>query len=149
MIARTTGSPLALKIGEGLFVLIGTIFIVVSFIIRGVDEQRATERTATAKATIIDVKEEVSYDSDGDRHVSHYPVLSFTDSDGISYEGEQTVSSGNYEIGEVVEIEYDPYHPTENLIMARDKHASGLLTTVFLVVGIVSVLLGLIMFIFV
>lgn len=148
MFRHSRRSP-AIKLVGGIFALVGVVFVIVGCVLRETSTEQAAERTATAEATIVRVDEEVSRDSDGDITRSYYPVLSFADSDGISHQGRQSVSAGDgkYQVGEVVEIEYDPYHPEDNLVMTRDRHIEGMLVTVCLAMGAAFVVIGTLLFI--
>lgn len=140
---RTTSPRFALRFAGGVFVLVGIIFVAVTPLI----SMGADKRTATAEATIVDVEERTSTDSDGDRSTSYYPVLQFEDSDHVTHTGTQNVSSGGYDVGDVVEVQYDPMDPEGNLIMTRDVGTLHLLETIFKIGGGFFIFLGIALYV--
>ena len=95
----------------------------------------------------MDVDVVTHTDSDGDRTTSYYPILEFEDSDHVPHRGRQGVSSGRYEVGEKVEIKYDPRDPEGNLLMSRDEGTAGLVTTIFVAMGAIFAIIGIIVII--
>lgn len=127
------------------FALFGLVFAIVGVVLSSVEGGRAQARTATAEATIVDLEARTSTGRKGRRHTSYYPVLEFEDSDHMTHRGTQNVSSGHYEVGDVVEVRYDPMDPEGNLIMVANEGATDVFLWVFCGLGAIFFIVGIIL----
>lgn len=69
-------------IGAFVFLIVGGGFLYVGYYIRN-SNRRIQANGIKTKAKIIDFIEEQRKDANGDSHIYHFPVVSFTDSNGI------------------------------------------------------------------
>jgi hypothetical protein len=91
-----------------LFLGVGVLIFVVGAVI-GVFAYRFIAGSEEADGTVIDLKE--SYDSQDDTTV-YYPIVRFTTAEGRTVEFESNVSS-SHDVGDRVEVLYDPDDPTD------------------------------------
>lgn len=136
-----------LRLVGGIFAAIGIGFLLIGLLGGSFSEKQAAKRTATAQGLIVDVEERTSRDSDGYTSTSYFPVIEFEDSDHVRHRATQNVSSGRYQVGASVEVQYEPTDPEGNFVMTDDADTSGFLATFFSIFGGVFALLGLILFI--
>lgn len=139
---KAISSRTVLRIVWSVFAFVGTMLVVAGIVTSSVSARRSEERTATATATIVDVEAHTSRDSDGYDSTSYYPVLRFEDSDHEEHTVTQNVSSGRYEVGDVVEVSYDPRHPDDNVIMRRDEGTAGFVSVILWIMGGVFFVIG-------
>lgn len=130
--------------GFGLMML---LCAAVTFMMFSDENKQADHRTATATATVVDVKIETSVDDDGNEEETRYPVLRFEDGDHVEHTGTSTIPDDKTGVGDSVDITYDPWAPEENLATASrdtqgERRVRFFLTLVMAVgFGIVGTLL--------
>lgn len=135
-----------LYVGMGLLAF-GILFFAIGLAVRFVSSSRAKRRTARATAKICGLRRQVNREMDDDAHgashVSYYPVLRFVDAMGNERTANQALSNNDdYTIGEVVEVSYDPGDPEGNVMMVRDEEAASVLPLVFIGVGVLIAVVG-------
>ena len=69
-------------IGAIVFLIVGSGFLFAGYSVRNSNRRIQTGGIKT-KAKIIDFVEERSKDTDGDSHIYHFPIVRFTDKNGI------------------------------------------------------------------
>jgi len=115
--------------------LVGIVFLTVGIIMLTKQLKSKKHNTATASATVVAYEEQVSHDADTGRSVSYFPVMRYW-AGGIWQEKRSDVGRGRklYEIGQVLDVLYDPEHP-ENFIIAGDK-STAIVSVVIIIVGL-------------
>lgn len=132
------------------FLLFGIVFAAIGIAVRVSSARADARRRARAMARICDVRRERIRTSQGRAGGSHhsystdyYPVLQFVDAEGTQWFAEQSVSNNDdYEIGEIVEVAYDPRDPAGSAIMVRDMGVTKVIFIVFVAVGCLCCALG-------
>ena len=121
--------------------LVGVIFIfvsIISMIQRAIKTRHCTERTS---ATITDVKEKVTR-RNNIKSTEYIPTILYTvNGQEYSREFAKAYVANTYQVGQTLEIMYNPDKPTEiNKQMSNTK-----VDLVMLVIGLVVILVGIIM----
>jgi len=92
-------------IGAFVFLIVGGGFLFAGYYIRNSNFRIQTSGTKT-KAKIIDFVEERNKDADGDSHVYHFPIVKFTDKNGIEKTQKLDSSANPKRINELIDIIY-------------------------------------------
>ena len=92
-------------IGRIIFLIVGGGFLYAGFYVRNSNRRIQTSGIKT-KAKIIDFVEERSRDTDGDSHIYHFPVVRFTDKNGIETTQKLDSSANPKRINEPIDIIY-------------------------------------------
>lgn len=92
-------------IGAIVFLIVGGGFLYAGFYVRNSNRRIQTSGIKT-KAKIIDFIEERSKDADGDSHIYHFPVVRFTDKNGIETTQKLDSSANPKRINEPIDIIY-------------------------------------------
>ena len=97
-----------------IFTVIGTLFAAIG-IYFALDAFEFAGQARTTMGEVIHVETRVSRDSDGRRSTTYQPTLRYMAANGQTYEAETHISSSgyDYDIGERMEILYDPADLTE------------------------------------
>ncbi len=100
-----------------IFVLTGAVIIGSSIWARRSDSKLQRACSIQTVATVTDIIEQSSEDSDGDTTTYYYPVLKYA-VDGESYEKKYSVSlkTQRFTIGDEVTISYNPNNPKQYYI---------------------------------
>ena len=92
-------------IGGFIFLTVGCGFLYAGYYIRNIN-RRIQANGIKTKAKIIDFKEERNEDADGNSHVYHLPIVSFTDRNGIKTTQKLDSSENPKRINELIDIIY-------------------------------------------
>ncbi len=92
-------------IGAFVFIIVGCGFLYAGFYVRN-SNQRIQANGIKTKAKIIDFFEEKRKDADGDTHINHFPIVSFTDRNGIVTTQKLDSSENPKRINELIDIIY-------------------------------------------
>ncbi|MDT0622946.1 DUF3592 domain-containing protein [Croceitalea vernalis] len=92
-------------IGPIVFLIVGGVSLYAGFYVRNSNRRIQTNGIKT-KAKIIDFVEERSQDADGDSHIYHYPIVRFTDKNGIETTQKLDSSENPKRINQPIEIIY-------------------------------------------
>ena len=92
-------------IGAIVFLIVGGGFLYAGFYVRNSNRRIQTSGIKT-KAKIIDFIEERSKDADADSHIYHFPVVRFTDKNGIETTQKLDSSANPKRINEPIDIIY-------------------------------------------
>lgn len=92
-------------IGAFVFLIVGSGFLYAGYYTRNSNRRIQTNGIKT-KAKIVDFVEEKSKDSDGHSHVYHFPIVRFTDKNGIETTQKLDSSANPKRINQPIEIIY-------------------------------------------
>lgn len=92
-------------IGNIVFLIVGGGFLYAGFYIRN-SNLRIQANGIKTRAKIVDFVEEESKDADGYSNTYHYPIVRFTDKDGIETTQKLNSSSNPKKINQPIEIIY-------------------------------------------
>ncbi|RKN82524.1 DUF3592 domain-containing protein [Ulvibacterium marinum] len=92
-------------IGNIVFLIVGSGFLYAGFYIRN-SNRRIEANGIKTKAKIIDFVEEESEDADGYSNTYHYPIVRFTDKNGIETTQKLNSSANPKKINQPIEIIY-------------------------------------------
>jgi len=92
-------------IGNIVFLIVGGGFLYAGFYIRNTNRRILTNGIKT-KAQIIDFKKERIKDADGESFEYHFPIVSFTDRNGIETTQKLDSSENPKRINELIDIIY-------------------------------------------
>ncbi|WP_435138567.1 hypothetical protein [Formosa sp. A9] len=92
-------------IGNIVFLIVGGGFLYAGFYIRNTNRRILTNGIKT-KAQIIDFKKERIKDADGESFEYHFPIISFTDRNGIEMTQKLDSSENPKRINELIDIIY-------------------------------------------
>lgn len=92
-------------IGAFVFLIVGVGFLYAGYYVRN-SNRRIQANGIKTKAKIIDFIEERSKDADGDSHLYHFPIVSFTDRNGIETTQKLDSSENPKRINELIDIIY-------------------------------------------
>ena len=126
------------KIGVIIF---GIVFAVIGIFVLKNGKDLEKRCTVEVEGTVIEIKEEMSTDSDNQTSYTYYPVIEYK-------AGEKTVtkksntgsSSSKYNINDKIVVLYNPEKEDE-FIIKGDK-SSSMLGIIFIIVGVAVVVLG-------
>jgi hypothetical protein len=92
-------------IGAIVFLIVGGGFLYAGFYIRNSNRRIETSGIKT-RAKIIDFVEKRNKDADGDSHIYHFPIVRFTDKNGIETTQKLDSSENPERINQVIDIIY-------------------------------------------
>jgi len=92
-------------IGAIVFLIVGGGFLYAGFYVQNSNSRIQTSGIKT-KAKIIDFIEERSKDADGNSHIHHFPIVRFTDKNGIETTQKLDSSANPKRINEPIDIIY-------------------------------------------
>ena len=92
-------------IGGLVFLVVGCGFLYAGFYIRNTNS-RIKANGIKAKAKIVDFKKERTKDADGDSYEYHFPIVSFTDRNGVETTQKLDSSENPKRINELIDIIY-------------------------------------------
>ena len=122
----------------GVWCLVGVIFFLLGFLLRRMDQKKRLRCSAMTTATVVDYERRHSHQSHSS---SWYPVLRYYANgwrEGVSNCG---TGRPRYEVGSTVTVFYDPETPG-SFYIEGDK-VLKLVSTVFLIVGVAALAIGL------
>ena len=131
---------LFVPIFSGVWCLIGVIFCAVGWGLRHSRQRRIARCTERTQGTVIDLVRRVG-GSGGSYGVSWHPVFSYFVGDQQAVkESNYGASQAKFMIGQPVTVFYDPRDP--NTYIVQEEKLGGLLSRVFLIIGTVALLVG-------
>ena len=92
-------------LGGLVFLVVGCGFLYAGFYIRNTNS-RIKANGIKAKAKIVDFKKERTKDADGDSYEYHFPIVSFTDRNGVETTQKLDSSENPKRINELIDIIY-------------------------------------------
>ncbi|WP_242134275.1 DUF3592 domain-containing protein [Aestuariivivens marinum] len=92
-------------IGAIVFLIVGGGFLYAGYYIQNSNRRIQTKGTK-AKAQIIDFVEDQIKDFDGNSHVYHFPIVKFTDKNGVEITQKLDLSEPQKRINELIDIIY-------------------------------------------
>jgi len=92
-------------IGAIVFLIVGGGFLYAGFYVRNSNRRIQTSGIKT-RAKIIDFVEKRNKDADGDSHIYHFPIVRFTDKNGIETTQKLDSSENPERINQVINIIY-------------------------------------------
>ncbi|MFD2543722.1 DUF3592 domain-containing protein [Lacinutrix gracilariae] len=92
-------------IGAVVFLIVGSGFLFAGFYIRNTNSRIRANGIKT-KAKIVDFKKERNKDADGDSYEYHFPIVSFTDRNGVETTQKLDSSENPKRINELIDIIY-------------------------------------------
>ena len=121
-------------IGSAFFALIGVVMVIAAILL-SVNEQQFISKATKVSGTVSSLVTSV----DSKNNTNYRPVVDFTTVDGKSYSYTSNISSSpsQYQVGDKVDVYYDPTDPSQVVI-------GGATGTVFLLVGGLGVAFALI-----
>lgn len=122
---------------------LGVIFAAIGFGMKMYSAKRRKICTIPASATVVDMIETTSYNHDSHRSTTSYcPVIEYyANGDMITSKFSYSSSPKPYEIGDTLNIMYNPNEP-KSFIDLGEK-TIPLISTIFAIVGVVCILIGL------
>lgn len=141
-------------------ILIGILFAVVGTLVLVYGNAKSKRCREETIGTIVDIKQEWSSDSDGNSKYTYYPIIRYqvgertitkqsnigtTSNTGYSVGGGVTVSFNNskYNINDTIPVFYNPDN-VEEFIIKGEKKLNFILGIVFIIMGSISVIIGII-----
>jgi len=126
------------KIGVIIF---GIVFAIIGLFVFVKGNEQTKRCTEEAVGTVIEIKEDLSTDDDGNPTYTYYPVIQYV-------VGERTItkrsSSGSsslaYHLNDKVDILYNPNN-VEEYIIKGDK-TSNIIGIVFIILGVIVCIVG-------
>ena len=117
-----------------LVIIFGIIFIAVGIFIYYRNSYLIKNCTIETKATVVDMKEEFSSDSDSSGYM-YYPIIEYkVKEDTLKVTMNTGSSRPSYSIGEEITIFYNP-NKTNEFIVKGDK-TSNMFSVVFIAIGL-------------
>jgi len=92
-------------LGGLIFLIVGCGFLYAGFYIRNTNNRIKANGIKT-KARIVDFKKERNKDTDGDSYEYHFPIVSFTDRNGVETTQKLDSSENPKRINELIDIIY-------------------------------------------
>lgn len=121
--------------------IVGLIFVIVALINmikRAIKTKRCTARTS---AVITDIKEKVSTRNNVESY-EYIPTISYNvNGQQFSREFAKAYTAGTYQVGQALEIMYNPNKPTE----INKQGTSNKADLIFLIIGVVIIIVGIVM----
>ncbi|WOD42923.1 DUF3592 domain-containing protein [Hwangdonia lutea] len=127
-------------IGAIVFLIVGGGFIYAGIFVRN-SNRRIQRNGIKAKAKIIDFVEERIRDVDGDSYLYHFPIVSFTNQNGIITTQKLDSSENPKKINEFVDIIYFR-KDNEYEIMINNNFWKTFFPMIFIIGGIIFLAIG-------
>ncbi len=120
-------------LGGLIFLVVGFGFLYAGFYIRNTNSRIKANGIKT-KAKIVDFKKERNKDADGDSYEYHFPIVSFTDRNGVETTQKLDSSENPKRINELIDIIYLKKENEYEIIKDNDWWEKNL-PMIFLIVG--------------
>ena len=118
-----------------LLLIVGILFLGISGFLYFRNQNLVKNCTVDAKATVVDMKQELSTDSDDTSSYLYYPIIEYQAGEKLI---RATMDSGSstpaYEIDEKITILYNPNKTKEFIV--KGEHSSNIFSIIFLVIGV-------------
>lgn len=120
--------------------IVGIVFIGVGVFMFIKNENLVKKCTVEVEATVVDMREEFSADSDGSSYI-YYPILEYrTSENNLRVKMDYGYSHPKYSVGDKVTILYNPQKESEFII--KGERASSVFSIVFTILGLLITGLG-------
>ena len=113
--------------------LVGIVFLVIGIFLSVKSASMAQNCTVEAKATVIEIKEEFSADSDGSGYM-YYPIIEYKAGDKDVKVKLGGASSPAYDVGQKIDILYNPNDTTE--IIVKGEIGLNVIAIILIVLGV-------------
>lgn len=115
--------------------IVGIIFLATGVFLYFRNQNLIKNCTMEAIATVVDIKQELSTDSDSINPYMYYPIIEYkAGEDTVRVTMDSGSSTPPYEINAKITILYNPNNTREYIV--KDDKASGIMSIVFMVLGV-------------